>query len=203
MNVVDPINQIARRIPTWAVYILYLVPAAYLLYLAVVGRLGADPVKALEHELGEIALQLLIIGLCITPLRRFFGVNLIKFRRTFGVLAFTYVLLHLLVWALLDVQALERVVADIVKRPYITIGLSSFLLLLPLALTSNNWSVRKLGPRWRQLHKLTYAAALLGGLHYIWLAKGIQLEPLLYMFVILILLGVRLWSPRASTRRSA
>lgn len=187
----DRINSTARRIPTWVVYILYLLPAPYFFYLALTGGLGPDPVKPLEHEYGEIALQLLIIGLCISPLREFFGINLIKFRRTFGVLAFTYVVLHLAVWAFLDVQTLDRVIADIIKRPYITIGMAAFVLLLPLAITSNNWSVRKLGPKWRQLHKLTYPAVILGGIHYIWLVKGIQLEPLLYMSVILGLLALR------------
>lgn len=197
---IDHINGAARRIPTWVVYSVYLLPAPWLLYLGLTGGLGADPVKALEHELGEIALQLLIIGLCITPLRRFFGLNLIKFRRTFGLLAFTYVVLHLLTWAFLDVQALSRVIADIIKRPYITVGMAGFLLLVPLALTSNNWSVRKLGPNWRQLHKLTYVAVILGGVHYIWLAKGFQLEPLIYMAVILALLGIRLVPVRRVSR---
>lgn len=196
LMIVDTINTATRRIPTWCVYILYLIPVPYLFYLGISGGLGPDPVKALEHELGEIALQLLIIGLCITPLRRFFGLNLIRFRRTFGVLAFTYVTLHLLVWAILDVQALDRVIEDIVKRPYIAIGMASFALLLPLALTSNNWSVRRLGPLWRSLHKLTYVAVVLGGLHYIWLAKGIQLEPLLYMATIIGLLATRFVLPK-------
>ncbi|WP_025050073.1 protein-methionine-sulfoxide reductase heme-binding subunit MsrQ [Sulfitobacter noctilucae] len=195
MSIVDRINGFARKVPTWAVYILYLLPAPYFFYLALTGGLGPDPVKPLEHDYGQIALQLLIIGLCITPLRQYVGLNLIKFRRTIGVLAFTYVTLHLLVWAFLDVQTLGRVVEDIIKRPYITIGMAGFVLLLPLALTSNNWSVRKLGPRWRKLHKLTYAAVLLGGVHFIWLVKGIQLEPLLYMAVILGLLSLRLRKP--------
>jgi sulfoxide reductase heme-binding subunit YedZ len=200
LSIVERINTTARRIPTWAVYILYILPAPYFFYLALTGGLGPDPVKPLEHEYGEIALQLLIIGLCVTPLRRFFGINLIKFRRTFGVLAFTYVTLHLLVWAFLDVQTLDRVIADIIKRPYITIGMAGFLLLLPLAITSNNWSVRKLGPKWRQLHKVTYAAVILGGVHYIWLVKGIQLEPLIYMAVILGLLALRLRKSRSRVR---
>ncbi|MCX7557928.1 protein-methionine-sulfoxide reductase heme-binding subunit MsrQ [Sulfitobacter sp. F26204] len=196
----DRFNAVARRIPTWLVYILSLIPAPYYFYLAVTGGLGPDPVKPLEHAYGEIALQLLIIGLCITPLRQHVGLNLMKFRRTLGVLAFTYVSMHLLVWAILDVQSLDRVIADIIKRPYITIGMAGFLLLLPLALTSNNFSVRKLGPAWRKLHKLTYVAVVLGGVHYIWLVKGIQIEPLVYMAVILTLLGLRL---RKRPRRSS
>ncbi|MEL6617709.1 MAG: protein-methionine-sulfoxide reductase heme-binding subunit MsrQ [Pseudomonadota bacterium] len=188
---VDRINQVARKVPTWAVYIVYLIPVPVLLYMAQTGGLGREPIKALEHELGEIALQLVIIGLCISPLRRFFGLNLIKFRRTMGVLAFTYVVLHLLVWAVLDVQSLDRVWADIVKRPYITIGMAAFVLMIPLALTSNNMSVRWLGTAWRQLHLLTYPVAILSGIHYVWLAKGFQLEPLVYLAVIFGLLALR------------
>lgn len=190
--IVDRINTAARRVPTWVVYSVCLLPAPWLLYQGLTGGLGPDPVKAMEHELGEIALQLLIAGLCITPLRRYLGLNLLKFRRTAGVLAFTYVTLHLTVWAVLDVQTLSRVTEDIFKRPYITIGMAAFALLVPLALTSNNWSVRKLGPKWRKLHKLTYVAAVLGGVHYIWLVKGIQIEPLLYMGAILLMLALRL-----------
>lgn len=188
---VDRINQVARKVPTWAVYIVYLIPVPVLLYMAQTGGLGREPVKALEHELGEIALQLLIIGLCITPLRRFVGINLIKFRRTMGVLAFTYVVLHLLVWAVLDVQSLDRVVADIIKRPYITIGMAAFALMIPLAMTSNNRSVRWLGAAWRKLHLLTYPIAILAAVHFIWLSKGFQLEPLVYLTVILGLLALR------------
>jgi sulfoxide reductase heme-binding subunit YedZ len=203
MAFVERINQGARRVPTWAVYLLYLVPAPWFFYQALTGGLGPDPVKPLEHEYGQIALQLLIIGLCITPLRRYLGLNLIKFRRTFGVLAFTYATLHLAVWAFLDVQTLDRVIADIIKRPYITIGMAAFLLLLPLALTSNNWSVRKLGPRWRRLHLLTYPAVVLGGLHFIWLVKGLQFEPLIYMAVILGLLALRLrWARQTRAARA-
>ncbi|GAA6175578.1 protein-methionine-sulfoxide reductase heme-binding subunit MsrQ [Sulfitobacter pacificus] len=188
----DQINATARRVPTWAVYILCLLPAPYFFYLAVTGNLGPDPVKPLEHKYGELALQLLIAGLCITPLRQHLGINLIRFRRALGLTAFAYVTFHLLVWAVLDVQTLGRVVEDIIKRPYITIGMAGFALLLPLALTSNNYAVRKLGVKWRKLHKLTYLAVFLGGVHYIWLVKGIQLEPLIYMAVILGLLALRL-----------
>lgn len=188
----ERVNGAVRRVPLWLVYVLGLLPAPWFLYLGLTGGLGVEPIKALEHELGLVALQLLIAGLCITPLRRFAGLNLLRFRRAIGVLAFTYVALHLLVWLVLDVQAPARIWADIVKRPYITIGMIGFLLLLPLALTSNNWSVRRLGPRWRQLHKLTYMAVLLGAVHFVMLRKGFQIEPLLYLGAILILLALRL-----------
>jgi sulfoxide reductase heme-binding subunit YedZ len=188
----DWINQLLRKVPTWLVYIVGLIPVPLFLYLAQTGGLGREPIKALEHELGELALKLIIVGLAITPLRKFVGLNLIKFRRSIGVLAFTYVALHLLVWLVLDVGILSQIWADILKRPYITIGMVGFVVMIPLAVTSNNWSVKRLGGKWRRLHQLTYVAAALGGLHFIMIAKGIQLEPLIYMAVILSLLVYRL-----------
>lgn len=196
-DITDTINRGVRRVPTWALYIVYLMPVPWLLYQAQTGGLGREPIKALEHELGEIALQLLIIGLTITPLRRFFGLNLLKFRRAFGLLAFIYVTLHLLVWLVLDVGILSQIWNDILKRPYITIGMAGFVLLIPLALTSNNWSVRKLGRKWISLHKLAYVAAILAGLHYVMLTKTWQFEPLAYLTVILGLLALRVrWLPK-------
>ncbi|MCY4151402.1 MAG: protein-methionine-sulfoxide reductase heme-binding subunit MsrQ [Aestuariivita sp.] len=188
---VDRLNVGLRRIPAWVVYVAFSIPAPWWLYLGLTGGLGVEPIERLEHELGKLALQLLIATLVVTPLRRFSGVNFQKFRRALGVMAFIYVLLHLLVWLVLDVQILSQIWADIIKRPYITIGMGGFLLLLPLALTSNNAAVRWLGPRWRKLHKLAYPAAILGALHFVWLVKGIQLEPLIYMGIVLILLALR------------
>lgn len=192
MILTDRINGFARRIPVWIVYILYLLPVPWLLYLAQTGGLGREPIKALEHELGEIALQLLIIGLAITPLRRHLGLNLVRFRRAFGLLAFVYVVLHLLVWLILDVGILSQIWTDILKRPYITIGMVGFALMIPLAATSNNWSVRKLGPRWHKLHKLVYIAVVLGAVHFIMVKKVWELEPLVYLALILALLALRL-----------
>ncbi len=202
MSVVDRINGVARKVPTWPLYILGLLPVPWLLYLAQTGALGREPIKALEHELGLIALQLLIAGLTITPLRRYLGLNLIKFRRMIGVLAFTYVALHLLVWVVLDMSLLwGQMWADIWKRPYITVGMAGFLMLLPLAATSNNLSLRKMGAvAWRKLHKLTYIAVLAGGVHFLWLVKGFQMEPILYMGAILILLALRLPARKVAQR---
>jgi methionine sulfoxide reductase heme-binding subunit len=199
-HIVDQVNGYVRKVPTWPVYILCVLPVPWLLYLAQTGGLGVEPIKALEHELGEIALQLLIVGLTITPLRRYAGLNLIKFRRCLGLMAFLYVSLHLLVWLVLDIGILSQIWADIIKRPYITIGMAGFLCLVPLALTSNSYSIRKLGPKWRTLHKLTYLAVVLGGVHFIWLVKGFQVEPLLYMAVILGLLALRL--PKSRKRQA-
>ncbi|MDF0602487.1 protein-methionine-sulfoxide reductase heme-binding subunit MsrQ [Psychromarinibacter sp. C21-152] len=196
MTLTDRVNAAIRAVPPWCLYVVAPVPAAWWLYLGLTGGLGVEPIKALEHELGEFALQLLILGLAVTPLRQHLRINLMKHRRAIGVIAFFYVFLHLLAWLLLDMRGLwSQILADIVKRPYITIGMAGFALLIPLALTSNNLSVRKLGPAWRKLHKLVYPAVLLGGLHYIWLVKGLQFEPLLYMAAIVGLLLLR-WVPQ-------
>lgn len=195
----DPVglaNQFLRKIPTWPVYLLGILPAVWFFWLGLTGGLGVEPIKALEHELGQFALKLLIAGLVVTPLRRHAGVSLLKFRRAIGLLAFFYVALHLLVWLVLDVQIPAQIWADIVKRPYITIGMAGFLLMLPLAATSNNWSVRRLGPQWRRLHKLTYAVCVLGALHFVLLVKGFQLEPLLYLGVVAGLLALRITPQR-------
>ena len=167
----DWINQLLRKVPTWLVYIVGLIPVPLFLYLAQTGGLGREPIKALEHELGELALKLIIVGLAITPLRKVVGLNLIKFRRAIGVLAFTYVALHLLVWLVLDVGILSQIWADILKRPYITIGMVGFVVMIPLAVTSNNWSVKRLGVKWRRLHQLTYVVAVLSGVHFIMIVK--------------------------------
>lgn len=199
---IDRVNKGLRRVPAWLLYVVLPLPAFWFLYLGLTGGLGAEPIKALEHELGEFALQLLIVGLAVTPLRRHMGLNLIKFRRAIGLMAFLYVFLHLLSWLVLDVQVLSQIWADILKRPYITVGMAGFALLVPLAITSNNWSVRKLGPRWRTLHKLTYGAVLLGAVHFLMLVKGFQLEPLVYLCVIVALLALRI-EPAKLRRRFA
>ncbi|MEM9578919.1 MAG: protein-methionine-sulfoxide reductase heme-binding subunit MsrQ [Pseudomonadota bacterium] len=188
----DRVNAGLRAVPSWPLYILLLLPVPWLLYLAQTGGLGREPIKALEHALGEIALQLLIAGLCVTPLRQHLGVNLLKFRRALGLLAFIYVTLHLLVWLVLDIGILSQIWADILKRPYITIGMAGFVLMLPLAITSNNLSIRRMGPSWRKLHRLVYLVVLLGAVHFIMVKKVWELEPLIYLAAILALLVLRL-----------
>jgi len=190
--VVQRINDALRRFPVWPLYVLGALPPVWFFYLGLTGGLGVEPIKEFEHRLGEIALQALIAALAVTPLRRFTGISLLKFRRAIGLIAFYYVASHLLVWLVLDVQDPARIWADIVKRPYITIGMLGFVLLIPLALTSNNWSVRKLGAaRWKRVHWLAYPATILGSVHFVMLAKGWQIEPLVYLGVILALLAVR------------
>ena len=183
-----------RRMPVWSVYLVLAVPAVYFFYLALTGALSIEPIKALEHKLGEFGLQLLIFGLFITPLRRYLGLNLLRFRRAIGVMTYYYITLHLLVWLILDVQVPSAILQDIVKRPYITIGMLAFVGMTPLAFTSNSYAVRKLGQSWRKLHRLVYVIAVLGAVHFIMLVKGLQFEPIIYLGIILTLLALRLKS---------
>ena len=191
--IVDPINSFARKVPAWALYILYALPIPYLFYSAATGGMGVEPINALEREMGEITLQLLIIGLAITPARKYLGLNLLKFRRAIGVMAFVYVVVHLGIWVVLDMSLRwEQMWGDIGKRPYINIGMVAFLAMIPLAVTSTNWSLRKLGAAsWRKLHKLVYPIAILGAVHFIMVQKVWETEPLVYLAVILGLLALR------------
>lgn len=200
----DTLNRTARRVPNWLFYVLGPLPAVWLLWRGIGGALGVDPVKVIEHELGLIALQLLIAGLAITPLRRFAGVNLFKWRRPIGILAFAYVSLHLATWVLLDMQLYwEQMLKDIIKRPYITIGMVGFVLLVPLVWTSNNRAVRKMGAAaWGKLHRLVYPAVLLGAVHFVMVQKVWEAESLLYLVLTGGLLATRLKLPRRTTARA-
>ena len=193
MTGLQRVNQTIGQVPPWLVYVLSVIPPVWLIWLGATGGLGVEPISKLEHELGELSLQLLIATLAIRPLREFTGINLLKLRRALGVITFFYVLLHLLVWLVLDVQIPAQIWADIVKRPYITVGMAAFVLMIPLAVTSNNLSLRKLGPkRWRSLHRLMYPVVVLAALHFVMLSKGFQLEPYVYLVISLALLGFRL-----------
>ena len=192
MQITSSINSGIRLLPNWVVYLVCTVPALRYFWLGFSNQLGPNPITKLEHLLGEFALQLLVFGLLITPLRRFTSISFLKFRRAIGLMAFLYVVLHLMVWILLDIKILSLMVSDILKRPYITIGMVAFVGMLPLVVTSNQWFVKKLGRKWHHIHRLTYAICLLGALHFVMLRRGFQLEPLIYIFAIVILLLLRL-----------
>lgn len=198
------INGLLRKVPAWPGYILLLIPSALLWQAALANQLGADPVKALEHEHGEIALQLLIASLMITPLRQFVGLNLIKFRRMLGLMAFAYAAIHFGIYLWLDLQFLwAQILGDLIKRPYIIVGWLAFVAMIPLAITSNQASIRRVGAAdWRKLHRLVYISAIFVVLHYLWLVKSWTAEPLTYSAITLILLGLRLVPRNRSVRRS-
>lgn len=188
----------------WALYAIGLLPGLYAFYLGIFGGLGADPVRAFEHLLGLWAFRFLCLGLAVTPLRDLFGINLIAYRRALGLLAFYYVLAHFAVYLTLDRGLiLSSIAGDLLKRPYIMLGMAGILMLIPLALTSNQWSIRRLGPRWNRLHKLTYPILIVAILHYALSLKVLDLEAAFYIVVTILLLGYRLVRPKIMERRRA
>jgi sulfoxide reductase heme-binding subunit YedZ len=196
-----------RNVPQWTIYAIGFLPAAWYFSLGAIDELGADPLKAVENALGLWALRFLILGLAITPLRRAFGVNLLRYRRTVGLLAFYYAALHLVVYLVLD-QGLdfEAVWRDVLKRPYITAGMLSFSLLVPLAITSSNAMIRRLGPdAWARLDRLVYIIVLAAIVHFILLVKTWRTETLIYAALIVVLLAYRALKKVSSgkTRRKA
>ena len=193
MRVVAPLNSGLRRIPVWPLYVAGAIYAVWSFVHAAQGGLGPDPVKALEHRFGLLGLQLLVITLAVTPLRRLTGVTLLRFRRALGLLAFASICVHLLIWAVLEVQLdTGELVTDVLERPYITIGMVGFLVMVPLAATSTDRALRRLGPQaWRRLHRLGYVAALAGAIHFLMLVKAWPVEPLLYLAAVIGLLILR------------
>ena len=198
-------SKLWTAVPEWAVYPIGLIPAADLIWRALTNALGTDPLRVLENGLGEWALRFLILGLAVTPLMRFARINLVKYRRALGLVAFIYVVLHLTTYLVLDKQFFwGEIGKDILKRPYITIGMAAFLMLVPLAVTSNKLSIRKLGTTgWRKLHWLVYPAVLFGALHYLLLVKAWPPEPIIYLAIVVALLGVRRLKPARRARVAA
>ena len=176
-------------------FVACLLPLAALLATALTRGLGANPVEALTHHTGDWALRLLLVTLAVSPLRALTGWSwLLRVRRMLGLFAFFYASLHLLIYVWLDRQlALGDIVEDVLERPYVTLGFGAYVLLLPLALTSTNAMIRRLGARrWRLLHRAVYAAAALAVAHFLWLVKADLREPLIYAGVLALLLALRL-----------
>jgi sulfoxide reductase heme-binding subunit YedZ len=190
------------------VFLLCSIPLAWLALRAfdVAGlTLGPNPVEALIHGLGSWGLRLLLVTLCVRPAAvAWHQPRLMRVRRMLGLFAFTYLVLHFLTWLVLD-QSLNAtlIVADIAKRPYITVGFTALLLLVPLAVTSTDRWMRRLGRRWQQLHRLVYAAALLGCIHFWWQVKADWREPLLYVSVYTALMAWRWHRSRRGTSVAA
>ncbi len=188
------------------VFVLCLVPGIYLAWGAWRDALGANPIEAITHATGEWTLRLLLIGLAITPLRRLTGLDwLIRLRRMLGLYAFFYGCLHLVTYVWLD-QFFDwsGILHDIAKRPFITVGFAAIVVMLLLAATSFNAAMRALGgKRWQALHRLVYAAAICGVLHYWWLVKRDLTWPIFYALILVGLLSFRAFrKQRVATRRN-
>jgi len=188
------------------VFALALLPFALLVFDTLRDGLGTDPVAQLEHRSGDWALRLLLATLAITPLRRLTGrAEWVRYRRMLGLFAFFYACVHLTVYLVIDLGGYwSQLLTEIAKRPYMTVGFSAWLILVPLALTSTRGMMRRLGGRWQKLHKLVYPAALLACLHFLWLVKADHREPLVYLAVLTTLLLARVrWPRQLGARKTA
>ena len=175
------------------VFTVCLMPLAWMVWQAVNQLLGSNPVEELLHLSGGWALRFILIVLAVTPLRKLTGWTVVlRFRRMLGLFAFFYASGHFSVYLLLDLgMDFSFGVEDIIKRPYITVGFTALVLLVPLAVTSTKGMMRRLGRNWKRLHKLVYLIGILGVVHYIWLIKADLLEPLIYAAVLLLLFAIR------------
>ncbi len=188
-------------------FVLCLVPLAWLVWDGVTNNLGANPVETVRRYTGDWTLRFVLIALTVTPLRRLTGWHVvIRLRRMLGLFAFFYACLHFVSYIWLDQFFMwDAIIEDILDRPYITVGVASFLLLIPLAVTSTNGMVRRLGGRrWQRLHQLVYVIAVLGVIHFLWLVKSDISEPVIYGAILALLLGFRLfWHLRGRSRQPA
>lgn len=184
------------RLLKFIVVTLSLLPLAYYGWGASHDTLGANPIEAVTRGMGTWTLNFLLITLAVTPLRKLTGWHAaLRLRRMLGLFTFFYALLHLTSYLWFD-QFFDwgEIAQDILKRPFITVGMAAFLLLVPLAATSSNFAIRRLGGRrWQTLHRTVYAIAILAVLHYSWLVKADQSQPLLYGGILAVLLGLRAW----------
>lgn len=178
------------------VFLVCLLPAGLLIYGAFMGQLGANPIEVLTRDSGTWALRFLLMTLCLSPLRWLTGINaIVRFRRMIGLFVFFYAVVHMSLYLWLD-QFFDwhEIWLDILKRPFITIGFISFVLLIPLAITSTNGMMKRLGARrWKGLHRLTYVIAGLSCLHYLMLIKADITEPLIYFIILAFLFSIRLY----------
>lgn len=184
------------RVTKALLFLLCLVPLAHLGWNGYSDNLGANPIETITHATGDWTLRFLLITLAVTPLRKFTGLHwLLRLRRMLGLFTFFYASLHFTTYVWLDqFFDLHSMAHDVMKRPFITVGFAAFVLLIPLAATSANFMVRKLGGRrWQSLHRSVYAIAMLGVAHYWWLVKKDITEPIIYALVLAALLGVRAW----------
>jgi len=179
------------RFGAWA---LGIVPLAFAAKWTVTSRLGPNPVEFLEHYTGDWALRLLLVTLAMTPVRKLTGLTgPIRIRRTVGLWAYAYVCLHFSIYLVFDLEFSPLQLADdLIRRTYVALGFTAWMMLLPLAITSTDRWQRRLKRDWKTLHRLSYPAAILGSLHYLWLVKADTFKPLIYFAILLLLLAWRL-----------
>ncbi|RDW14641.1 sulfite oxidase heme-binding subunit YedZ [Paracoccus thiocyanatus] len=195
------LNRWLRQVPVWAVWLAGLIPLGLLVWDTLHGNLGVDPVRDIEHRLGRTAIYFLLATLAVTPLLRITRLNMMRFRRALGLLCFTYAACHVAAWVVFDMSFLwAQMLRDVVKRPYLVFGMLGFGMILVLAATSNGFSVRRLGARWRQLHRLVYPLAILAAAHWLWALKVWEPWPLAILAAILGLFGLRIWVFAAKAR---
>jgi sulfoxide reductase heme-binding subunit YedZ len=194
-----------RQVSRIAVFALCSLPFMAIVYDVLYERLGPEPIQALHFRTGDWTLRLLTLTLTCTPLRQLFGWNFQqRYRRMLGLFTFFYATLHLLVYLVLDQSlSLDNIREDVPKSPYVVLGLGAYLLMLPLAITSNDWSMRKLRRRWKRLHRLVYLAATAAVIHFFWLVKRDLTEPTVYAGVLLFLFAVRIWHEHATRQRTS
>lgn len=187
------------------VFLLCLLPLGLLIWRGLETGLGANPVETLEHATGDWALRLLLLTLCATPLRQISNWNWpLRLRRMLGLYTFFYASLHMALYFTLDLELdFYMLGSEILKRPYLTVGFLAWSLLVPLALTSTDRMIRRLGRRWKSLHRSIYVIGVLAVLHYLWLVKADVREPLLYGAILVVLLGWRAWQERRNRSRSS
>lgn len=188
-------------------FVACLIPLSQLVYYGITDNLTANPIEFVTRFTGSWTLIFLLLTLSVTPLRKISGWNeLIKLRRMLGLFAFFYVLLHFSTYVVLDhFFDFDRITKDVIKRPFVTAGFTSLVLMIPLAITSTTGMIRRLGRRWQQLHRLVYAVAIGGVIHFYWLVKADIRRPVQYGTVLALLLGYRLvarWAPHVAVRFS-
>jgi sulfoxide reductase heme-binding subunit YedZ len=197
------LSQWVRRVGKPVAFAVSLIPFVMLASSLYLGRLGANPIEEVTHRTGDWTLIFLLITLAITPIRKLTGVGVVvQFRRMAGLFAFFYAVVHFSIYLVFDhFFALAAIVEDVTQRPYVTVGFTSLVLLIPLAITSTKGWVKRLGGRrWTRLHQLIYVAAAGGVMHYLWLVKADTRRPVVFGLILVALLGLRLWRPRQRRR---
>jgi len=187
------LTQINQKYLKIVIFTLSLIPIFFIIYQIITNQLGPEPIKEITHHTGKSTLYFIIITLAMTPLKKITKLNIwINYRRMFGLFIFFYASVHLMTYVGLDYRFdLASIGDDIIKKKYIFIGFSAWLLLIPLAITSNKRMIKILKEKWKKLHRLIYLISLFGAIHYLWLVKRDLTEPLIFLVVLIILLAFR------------